>query len=204
MQSSNQNISQATTALIFLSILFLILIVTISKLFAKRKSGTAPKVSREPAPQPVNTINQTLRVSVASQYRYTLRRSIMTPYEQKIFLLLTDIFSSKCYVIPQVHLSSLFDHEVKGQNWQGAFSHINSKSVDFVLLRKSNLSPICAIELDDWSHQLEKRQERDKEVERIFSNTELPLIRFKNIDQLSKQEIVNSIATTINTAQSHF
>ena len=121
----------------------------------------------------------------------------MTTYEEKFFMTLCEIFNDKCYIIPQVHLSQLLDHRVKNQNWQGALSHIDRKSVDFVLLKRSDLTVLCAIELDDQSHNLDKRKERDHEVERLFNSVHLPLVRFKNVDTMAKQEIVDRIALTI-------
>lgn len=143
------------------------------------------------------TYTSKLQPTVLSKYSYRLRNHIMTAYEERVFGVLCGIFDSKCYVIPQVHLSKLLDHKVKGQNWQGAFSHINGKSVDFVLLRKSDLSPICAIEIDDWSHKLDERKARDAEVERMFASVQLPLVRLKHIEYMTKQEIVDQIANAI-------
>ena len=103
----------------------------------------------------------------------------------------------KWYVVPQVHLSALLNHKVKGQNWKGAFQHINGKSVDFVLLSKENAKPICAIELDDSSHDRNDRLSRDEEVERIFKQAKIPLARFRNINNLSRQDIVRIIAEAV-------
>lgn len=69
--------------------------------------------------------------------------------------------------------------------------------MDFVLLRKSDLSPICAIEIDDWSHKLDERKARDAEVERMFASVQLPLVRLKHIEYMTKQEIVDQIANAI-------
>ena len=56
-------------------------------------------------------------------------------------------------MFPQVHLSALLDHKVKGQDWRIAFRHINGKSVDYVLCDKATLQPVYAIELDDYTHE---------------------------------------------------
>lgn len=45
------------------------------------------------------------------------------------------------------------DHKIKGQNWQGALSHIDRKSVDIVLCDKNYIAPKLVIELDDKSHE---------------------------------------------------
>ena len=136
-----------------------------------------------------------------STYRYFARNAIMTERENKFFQQLNEILGNKWFVIPQVHLSALLNHKVKGQNWKAAFRHINGKSVDFVLLSKETMKPICAIELDDSTHNYKNRAERDAEVERIFTEAKLPLARFKNPEKLSRQDIVNTIATAIKKVQ---
>lgn len=100
----------------------------------------------------------------------------MTRYEERLFRILCEIFQGTCYVAPQVQLSKLLNHKVKGQNWQGALSHIDRKSVDFVLLREQDLSVICAIELDDWTHNLRSRKDRGNEVDKLFKSA--PILLF--------------------------
>ena len=136
-----------------------------------------------------------------STYRYFAKNTIMTERENKFFKQLNEILGNKWFIIPQVHLSALLNHKVKGQNWKAAFRHINGKSVDFVLLSKETIKPICAIELDDSTHNYKNRVERDAEVERIFADAKLPLARFKNPEKLSRQEIVNTIAAAIKKVQ---
>ena len=136
-----------------------------------------------------------------STYRYFAKNTIMTERENKFFKQLNEILGNKWFVIPQVHLSALLNHKVKGQNWKAAFRHINGKSVDYVLLSKETMKPICAIELDDSTHDYKNRAERDAEVERIFAEAKLPLARFKNPEKLSRQDIVNTIAAAIKKVQ---
>lgn len=132
-----------------------------------------------------------------STYHYFAKNTIMTERENKFFQQLNEILGNKWFIIPQVHLSALLNHKVKGQNWKAAFRHINGKSVDYVLLSKETMKPICAIELDDSTHNYKNRVERDAEVERIFAEAKLPLARFKNPEKLSRQDIVNTIAAAI-------
>lgn len=124
------------------------------------------------------------------KYSYIAKSHIMTKSEEKCFHILYQIFSEKYYVFPQVHLSKLLNHQVKGQNFYGAFLHINGKSVDFVLCRKADLKPICAIELDDYTHNWDSRKERDSRVEQIFKEARLPLVRIIRPQDMTKQEIL--------------
>ena len=85
------------------------------------------------------------------------------------------------------------DNRVVGQNWFGAFRHIDEKSVDFVLCDKLSLSPQIAIELDDQSHERADRKKRDEEVNRILEMAGLPLIRIENNNRLSPAELAQKI-----------
>lgn len=130
-------------------------------------------------------------------YTYRAKKHLMTPREEDCFRILNRIFDKKYYIIPQVHLSTLFDHEVPGQNYKGAFFHINGKSVDFVLVNKETLRPICAIEIDDYSHNSFNRYKRDIEVERIFKEANLALIRSREFLNLSDRQIFEKVKRAI-------
>lgn len=127
-------------------------------------------------------------------YHYAKKNSVMSNAEHRFFDKLQKAVGERYYIFPQVHLSAVLDHKVpNGQYWKAAFKHVNSKSVDYVLCDKSSLSPIVAIELDDWSHGRNDRKERDIEVERIFEGAGLPLVRFEGSRAYSVEEISNLV-----------
>lgn len=117
----------------------------------------------------------------------------MSKVESEFFIKLERVVQERYYVFPQVHLSAILDHRIKGQEWKYAFRHINGKSVDYVLCNKNTLEPTYAIELDDYTHDKADRRERDIEVERIFEAANLPLVRFRNKD-ISEDEIIQALA----------
>lgn len=124
------------------------------------------------------------------RYLYRGKKTIMTKAEIDLYNKLVQAFPTLVFV-PQVHLSALFDHKIKGQNWNAAFSHINGKSVDFVAL-DTHLSVYFAIELDDYTHYRPERIQRDMEVNAIFRSAGVPLIRlnnslFKTSSQIKKE-----------------
>lgn len=88
------------------------------------------------------------------------------------------------YIVPQAHLSAFIDHKIKGQNWRAAFSIINGKSVDFLVVEKSTQTPVLAIELDDYTHNRPDRQRRDQMVEEILRKAGIPLQRYANNGQI--------------------
>ena len=122
-------------------------------------------------------------------YNYKRKDFLMSRAEHEFFDILVDITKDKYYVFPQIHLSTILDNKVVGQNWKGAFRHIDEKSVDYVICDKAYIKPLLAIELDDRTHERENRKIRDVEVERILSNANLPLLRFGNDGHFNREEI---------------
>jgi very-short-patch-repair endonuclease len=126
-------------------------------------------------------------------YQYIRKQFFMTKAEHEFFDALMTAVGDRFYIFAQVHLPTLLDHKVKGQSWVGAFSHINRKSVDFVLCDKEYISPKLAIELDDKSHERPDRIDRDREVERMLKEAGFPLLRIENQHSYNPTELVEKI-----------
>jgi len=56
-------------------------------------------------------------------------------------------------------------------------NRVQAKHVDFVLCHPETVAPVLVIELDDASHQLPERQERDIFLNEILRVAEIPLLR---------------------------
>jgi very-short-patch-repair endonuclease len=119
----------------------------------------------------------------------------MTRAEHQCYDALVEAVGKDYYIFPQAHLTSIVDHKIKGQNWRGAFRHIDEKSVDFVLCDKNYIAPRLAIELDDRTHERMDRKLRDGEVERILRSACLPLLRLDNHGQFNSSELSQKIKT---------
>lgn len=131
-------------------------------------------------------------------YHYSRKNALMTNAERRFFELLVEMAGDKFFVFPQVHLTALLEHKIQnGQWWDAAFIHINGKSVDYVICDGLSLCPLVAIELDDWSHELEHRKKRDIEVERIMKEAKIPLVRFVGSKGISKTEIISKISLAV-------
>lgn len=128
-----------------------------------------------------------------SKYQYSRKDFLITRAEHECFDAIVSAVGENYYVFPQLHLSTIINHRVRGQMWYGALAHINRKSVDFVLCDKKYLSPKLAIELDDSTHERADRVERDREVERILKDAGLPLLRLQNHSRLDPVEIGQKI-----------
>ncbi len=125
-----------------------------------------------------------------SDYSYERKFNLVTPTELEFFHILQSAVNKEdYYIVPQVHLSTLFKHKIKGQNWYGAFQHINRKSVDFVICTLKGLNPVCGIELDDDSHSRTNRVKRDEIVENLFEKTNLPLLRISVYEMRDREAL---------------
>lgn len=133
------------------------------------------------------------KVSKKTPYKYTKQNFLISRPEHEFFNILVELFSDQYHIFTQVHLPTIIDHKVPGQDWKPAFSHINGKSVDFVICDKTYIKPLLAIELDDKSHERQDRIERDSEVERMLQEAGMPLIRFENHGNFNTEEIRNRI-----------
>lgn len=135
-----------------------------------------------------------LSVKEDAKYQYKQKNFFMTRAEHECYDALMIAVGDSYYVFPQVHLPSIVDSRVVGQNWRGAFKHINQKSVDFVLCDKAYISPKLVIELDDRTHERGDRIERDVEVERVVKGAGLPLLRLENHGSFNPEELEERIS----------
>lgn len=123
------------------------------------------------------------------RYKYSKKKFFMTRAEREFYNVLVSAVGNDYYVFAQVHLPTIIDHKIVGQNWRGAFRHIDEKSVDYVLCDKVYISPKLAIELDDYTHDRSNRKARDEEVERILKAAGLPLLRIQNHGHFDASEL---------------
>jgi len=137
-------------------------------------------------------------VDEKAKYRYNRKNFFLTRAEHECYDALVEAVGVEYRIFAQVHLPTLVDHTVRGQDWRAALAHINRKSVDFVLCDNAYLSPKLAIELDDKSHERPDRQERDREVERILREAGVPLLRLENRGSFNPNELAQKIKETLN------
>lgn len=131
------------------------------------------------------------------KYLYKRKQFFMSRAEHEFYDALVAAVGNKYVIFAQVHLPTLVDNKIFGQDWRAALAHINRKSVDFVLCDKAYISPKLAIELDDKTHDREDRKVRDEEVERILNYAGLPLLRVENHGSFDTKELTRRIEELI-------
>jgi hypothetical protein len=121
-------------------------------------------------------------LSSKPKYQYGRKDFIMTLAEHECYDALVAEMGAIYHFFPQIHLDAIVFPKNTQKDRLYAFRHINQKSLDFVACDKKSIRPLFAIELDDKTHNLPKRIERDTEVQRILHGAGIPL---KGIEPLS-------------------
>ena len=126
---------------------------------------------------------------------YLVRDDFLSVAELSFFKVLQHAVGDKAVICTKVSLRDLFFINTKDRSEKTTYTnYISRKHVDFVLCSKENMRPICAIELDDSSHERKDRVERDVFVEKVFESAQLPLIRFKNKRSYVISEVMDKLS----------
>jgi hypothetical protein len=89
-----------------------------------------------------------------------------------------------------VNLGDLFYATCKNFGERQSYTNrINRKHIDFLICEKKTARPLLGIELDDKSHNLAARQERDHFVENVFKTANLPLERISVKNAYNPKEL---------------
>jgi hypothetical protein len=131
------------------------------------------------------------------KYQYKRKDFLITRAEHKFYDVLISAVGHEYYVFAQVYLPLIVYPNVPKWSYRAARAHINRRSVDYVLCDKNYIRPRLAIELDDKSHEREDRMERDIEVERIFREAGMPLLRIENHGNFDAVKIAEQIKNAI-------
>lgn len=134
---------------------------------------------------------ETMKVN-AYKKDFEKKEYLLTPTELKFYKLLKTITEELNYTLfTQIALYEI----VNCKNFKN-FNKIKSKSIDFVITEKNCKIKLC-IELDDKTHNANKRIERDNFINNMFKELDIKLLRipvqnFYNLEEL-KQKIQESV-----------
>lgn len=132
-----------------------------------------------------------------SNFPYRLRDDFLSPAERSFYLTLRASVDEWADICPKVNLGDLFYATCKNFGERQSYTNkINRKHIDFLICDKKTARPLLGIELDDKSHNLVARQERDHFIENVFKVANLPLERISVKNAYSPKEL-NSRLTTL-------
>ena len=110
----------------------------------------------------------------------------MTNTELKYFNALRSILAGTPYVLlPQIALSSIVTRKNKHK-----FQNELNRVVDFCVF-SPEFAPLICIEINDSTHLLKHRIERDKKVQNILKNAKLPLVTIWTNEKFDYKQIAS-------------
>ncbi len=133
---------------------------------------------------------------------YYLRYSLFTPAERIFLAALERAVPDGVRVFGKVRLEDIFGvvRGLSGADRLAARNKINRKHVDFLLVREGDLAPLAGIELDDSSHELVERRQRDVLVDATFASAGLPLLHVPVQKSYQPADLRSKVASVIELA----
>lgn len=157
-------------------IVIILLVIIVATNVPKRTKGYRTK-------QPKAIVNNTPNPSEARDYtRCYQKKFLLTRNEYQAYKNLKVILDKyQMIACPKVRLLDIVE-PINGEFYKGAMGKIQSKHVDFVICDK-DLYVKGILELDDNSHNLPERQERDQFVDAVLKNVGYKVIRVRGITE---------------------
>jgi very-short-patch-repair endonuclease len=164
---------------LFWAAVLLLIVVSLLPILLKRQSG--------------NKEEETTEADDELAKHYVKRPFLMSKAEHEFFKVLKEAVQDKYYIVPQVQLSKLVDvnkYEKKQQTYR---NKIDRKSVDFVLFEKEYFTPHLVVELDDSSHLLPEREDRDGFVNAVLGKAGIKIVHIKTAYSYNPKDIASEI-----------
>jgi len=134
-----------------------------------------------------------------SDFTYSKVEALFSSAERSFYGVLKQAVEGKAEVFAKVRVADVL-MPAKGQGrsgWQKAFNKVSRKHFDFLVCNSSDLSVLCAVELDDKSHQKKSRQERDVFLTSACESANVPLVNVKAQASYSVAEVKGSISSYV-------
>ncbi len=112
-------------------------------------------------------------------FSYQKRDVLFSPAERSFLGVLQQAVRTDALVFGKVRVADILAPK-KGlprSLWQKHFNRISGKHFDYILCDKTDLSVLCAIELNDRSHDSKTRQARDRFLVLACASAEFPLVQ---------------------------
>jgi very-short-patch-repair endonuclease len=108
---------------------------------------------------------------------YQKKWYLLSPAERDFYDVLCQAAGDRYLIFAKVRLLDLLWLPQNLPNRQLHMNRVQAKHVDFVLCDPKSVAPALVIELDDASHRLPERQERDIFLNELLQAAGIPLLR---------------------------
>jgi hypothetical protein len=135
---------------------------------------------------------------------YQKAEALFSPAERSFLGVLHQAVGDNAAIFGKVRVADVMEPKtgLSRSARQSAFNRISGKHFDFLLCDKEDLSVICAIELDDRSHQSKGRHQRDEFLQGVCEAAGVPLVQVPAMSGYVIDSVKRLIAphlTTIDT-----
>ena len=128
---------------------------------------------------------------------YQKKWYLLSPAERDFYEVLHQAVGNRYLIFAKVRLLDLLWLPDNMENRLLYIRRVASKHVDFVLCHPQTVSPALVIELDDASHQLPERQERDIFLNEVLRVAGIPLLRVPVRKSFSASAVRDRILDTM-------
>lgn len=137
-------------------------------------------------------------------FPYQQARTLFSPAERSLLGALDQAIGPDFRVFGKVRVADIASVKsgLGASARQGALNRVAAKHFDFVVCRSSDLTVLCAIELNDKSHSSQRAQARDDFLVNVCQAIGLPLLQFPAKQAYSPQELRDRILAVIAPAPS--
>lgn len=125
------------------------------------------------------------------RHPYIRKTCVLTDAEKVCFKFLRQRLGDKVTILSKVRLADVVELNELVTRDTAAFRKIAYKHLDYLVL-SPDLDLICAVELDDYTHETDKAKERDKFVAEVLQDCGVPFFRIKSrVANLSSEDTFN-------------
>lgn len=135
-------------------------------------------------------------------YPYQPAKTLFSPAERSFLGVLDQAIGEEYRVFGKVRVADVATVKpgLGKSARQGALNRIAAKHFDFILCRASDLSVVCAVELNDKSHSNKRTQARDDLLTKVCESIGLPLLVFPAKQAYSVAEVRARLSDGVATA----
>lgn len=187
-------------------LVIVVVILVIAAMGVKSKKKTQDK---SVGSQPLDRLSQSAEAGSADpdskEYSYQKVNVLFSAAERSFLGVLIQAVGENAQVFGKVRVADVITPRKNGSksDWQKAFNKVSGKHFDYLLCDKSDLSVLCAIELNDRSHNSKVRKERDQFLENACKSADIPLVQVPAKAAYSIAEIQSCISAYLPIAPSH-
>ncbi len=136
------------------------------------------------------------QVAQPSEYPYRKLDVLFSPAERSFLGVLNQAVGENTQIFGKVRVADVIAPKkgLSRSDWQKSFNKISGKHFDFLLCNTSDFSVLCAVELNDSSHNSKKRKDRDAFLEGACQAANVPIIQIAARSTYNINEIQQSLA----------